>query len=234
MTVELFKGDCLEFMKGLKSESVDLVVTSPPYNIGTGRGPSWDNVEWCEDTMPEEEYQAWQVNVLNEAYRIVKSTGSIFYNHKIRRRECKAIHPMTWLQKTEWILMSQIIWDRGSTHNHQKSKTFWNVDELIFWMAKDSPYFDERFAKLSTVWRFSFGVNSKHPAPFPETLPLRCINATTKKGDIVLDPFFGSGTVAIAALNLERNFIGCEISEPYFNIAKKRIEDAQLQYRMEI
>jgi modification methylase len=205
----------------IDNDTVDLAITSPPYNIGLKNGKGrilWGGVQYSnhKDRMPEEEYQEWQIACLNEIWRVVKPGGSLFYNHKIRNRKGVGIHPISWIAKSEWTFRQQITWDRGSTHNKEMSY-FWPHDELIFWLTKGSKdvYLSPEGARMSTVWQFGFKTNTTHPAPFPGTLPSRCIKAASKEGDLVLDPFGGSMTTCLEAKKLKRRSIGVDISEAY-------------------
>ena len=173
--------------------------------------------------MPEKEYQEWQTLCVNEMLRVLKSNGVLCYNHKIRQKNGKAIHPLSWLPKEH--LYQEIVWDRKSTHNHCKSY-FHPVDERIFIFCKDKPKTFNNMG-FQTIWRFHFETNAKHPAPFPEGLADICIKAFTEKGDKVLDPFSGSGTVLYVAEQLERNCTGIEISSDYCDIIKKRMSEIQ-------
>lgn len=205
----------------VRDDSIDLIVTSPPYNIGVKQGNGrilWGGVRYSdyEDTRPEVEYQAWQVEALNEMWRVAKPGASLFYNHKIRNRDGAGIHPLSWILKSNWIFRQQIVWDRGSTHNHEMTY-FWPHDELIFWLTKgvDGIYLSPEGAQMSTVWRFNFGTKTDHPAPFPEELASRCIRASSRENDLVLDPFGGSMTTCFVAKKLRRQSIGVDISKNY-------------------
>lgn len=218
--VSLWEGDAgkLDF---IESETIDLIVTSPPYNIGPKGGNGrvlWGGVEYSDhsDVMLENKYQEWQVGILDELWRVVKPGGSLFYNHKVRNRKGEGIHPIEWILKSKWVFRQQITWDRGSTHNKEMSY-FWPEDELIFWLTKgtDGIYLSSEGARMSTVWEFKFELNTDHPAPFPKTLPAQCIRAASREGDVVLDPFGGSMTTCHAARELKRKSIGVDISKTY-------------------
>lgn len=116
-------ANCLDIMQGIPDNSIDLVLTSPPYNKNGFRGGKIEQTKGCwigskieydnyEDNMPEEDYKNWQISILDECYRIIKSTGSIFYNHKIRRSNHKASHPFEWVMKSKCNFYQQITWDR--------------------------------------------------------------------------------------------------------------------------
>lgn len=234
--VQAWQGDASN-LYFIQDNTVDLTVTSPPYNIGAKNGKGrvlWGGITYdtSKDAMPEEEYQEWQVEVLDELFRVTRPGGSLFYNHKIRNRKGQGIHPMNWIARSKWTFRQQITWDRGSTHNKEMSY-FWPHDELIFWLTKgtDDVYLSPEGARMSTIWRFGFETNTDHPAPFPRTLPLRCILAASKPGDVILDPFAGSFTTCAAAKELGRRSIGVDISKTY--VRKFSLNLYQEAFRME-
>lgn len=218
--VQAWHGDACN-LHFIQDNTIDLTVTSPPYNIGAKNGKGrvlWGGITYdtSKDSMPEEKYQEWQIEALDELWRVTRPGGSLFYNHKIRNRKGQGIHPMNWIARSKWTFRQQITWDRGSTHNKEMSY-FWPHDELIFWLTKgvDGVYLSPEGARMSTIWRFGFETNTDHPAPFPRTLPLRCILAASKPGDVILDPFAGSFTTCAAAKELGRRSIGVDISKTY-------------------
>ena len=239
-TVDLRLGDCLEAMKTIPAGSVDAVVTSPPYNIvreWSGGGPNSNmkrtdskfNNEWYEDAMPEEDYQELQKQVIRECLRICR--GSIFYNHKVRyaiKRRNEIYFPMDWLR--EFPIWTEIIWDRDGGQGGNSNR--WILaDERIYQIGRPVVW---NGAIGTNIWRIRPETYPGHPCTFPVKLVKRCILPTTDPGMTILDPFMGSGTTGVACVQTGRNFIGIEINEGYFNIAQKRIEQAQRQTIMEL
>ena len=104
---KIYNMDCLEGLKQIDDESIDLIITSPPYNLGkshhTGNNHFKAYTEY-DDNMPEDLYQKWQVEILNECYRVLKKDGSLWYNHKNRIRNGEQIEPYRWLYKTPFII----------------------------------------------------------------------------------------------------------------------------------
>jgi len=207
---------------------VDLIITSPPYNLGVGDWPMGgdgreprENGIGYDDSMPEALYQAWQIRVFEELYRVAKDGASFFYNHKVRNHNGEAIHPMEWVgdPRNPWVLRQEIIWDRGSTHNHSPS-LFWPHDERVYWMTKGQPMLPGRSIGMPTVWRFHGPVaGTWHPAPFAEELPRKCIEAVGRDGIVVLDPFAGSCTTLRVALDYGYDAVGVDVSREYLNRA---------------
>lgn len=131
-------SDTLKVLKSLPDSIVDVGVTSPPYNKGENK-KGWlvANVKYngAYDKMPEDLYQKSQIEVLDEIFRVTKTGGSFFYNHKIRWENGKLLHPMDWLRKTKWAIRQEIIWDRMIAANIRGWR-FWQVEERIYWLYK--------------------------------------------------------------------------------------------------
>jgi site-specific DNA-methyltransferase (adenine-specific) len=179
--------------------------------------------------MPEEEYQSWQVEVLNELYRVIKEGGSFFYNHKVRYEDGKMIHPLQWLLKTKWNIWQEIIWNRKIAGNIRGWR-FWQVEERIYWLVKGKPKeLKPKHTKLTSIWEICPEQGHKeHPAVFPIELPARIIASLLEEEDgIVIDPFCGTGTTLVAAKLLGKKYIGIDISEEYVEYAKRRLEKAE-------
>lgn len=215
-----YNEDCLDTMANMPDNAVDIIVTSPPYNLNknaSGGGTSKMNYDnWYADDMPEEEYQDWQKKVIRECIRVTR--GSIFYNHRIRyawhgrnkyRTQSKIYHPMDWLR--EFPIWCEMIWDRGGTSGHVNKRCKLS-DERIYQIGKPVVFNDMGY---TTIWKINPSKNIGHVCSFPEELVERCIRMCTNVGDLVYDPFMGSGTVAVVANRLDRNYIGSEISKEY-------------------
>jgi modification methylase len=234
-------GDTLEVLKTLPSDFIDLGITSPPYNKGE-KNKGWlvKNVLYdkAEDKKFESYYQEEQIHVLNELYRVIKPGGSFFYNHKTRWDKGLMIHPMEWLLKTKWNVKQELIWDRMIAANIRGWR-FWQVDERIFWLNKPvnnnkiGTELLSKHAKLSSIWRFPPERNNNHPAPFPIDLPTRIIySILDEEKGIIIDPYSGSGTTAVAAKLLNKDFIGIDISEEYNLTAEKRVKNYLSEKKM--
>lgn len=224
--------DCLEGMRQLPDACVDLVVTSPPYNLKNstgngmkdGRGGKWSNAALIngyanyDDNMPYDEYCAWQKACLTEMYRLIKDDGAIFYNHKWRvqdgliqdRREIVGDFPVRQI----------IIWKRKGGINFNRGY-FLPTYEVIYLIAKPKFQLTPHSSGFGDVWEFMQEQKNEHPAPFPVALIDRIIGSTTAQ--VVLDPFMGSGTTAVSAKKLGRQYIGFEISQQYCDLANSRL-----------
>src|SRR3989338_8561615 len=234
-------GDVLNVMKEIPTGSVDLVVTSPPYNLKNstgngmkdGRGGKWANAALQKgythhnDNMPHDEYVKWQKNCLKEMLRILPEDGAIFYNHKWRvqggllqdRQDIVSGFPVRQI----------IIWRRKGGFNFNAGY-FLPTYEVIYLIAKPRFTLASKANAHGDVWEFTQEMNNEHPAAFPITLIDRIVSATDAK--IILDPFMGSGTTALSAINFKRDYIGIDISPEYCEMARKRIKQHQAQVKL--
>lgn len=231
-TNKIYQMDCMEGLKGIDNESVDCIVTSPPYNKHSanrkcGKTDSWKkaNIDYgnFKDDLPEEEYQEQQKKVLRECIRVLKKDGSIFYNHKPRIINHKVIFPQEWLG--EFNIRQMIIWNRKNSPVLEPIR-FMPIVEYIFWITKEpkTPKFNPKAFHYKEIWEIPPKIEKNHPATFPDELVRRCLDATTNNGDVVLDPYMGSGTVAKVSKEMGRIFIGFEINSDYIKMANKRLE----------
>lgn len=231
---KIVQGDTLEIMKKIPDGAVDLIVTSPPYNLKNstgngmkdGRGGKWSNAALINgylhhnDCMPHDEYVKWQRECLTEMLRIIPEDGAIFYNHKWRvqkgllqdRQDIVSGFPVRQI----------IIWKRSGGINFNPGY-FLPTYEVIYMIAKPKFKLAPKSNRYGDVWEFKQEQKNKHPAPFPVALIDRIISSTTAK--TVLDPFMGSGTTAIAAMLNERDYIGIELSPEYCKLAEDRIDE---------
>ena len=145
-------------------------------------------------------------------------------------------HPMDWLRSTKWIVKQEIIWDRVIAANIRGWR-FWQVEERIYWLYKPIGNYligkelKSSDAKLTSIWRGvpENGKKNPHPAPFPLWLPARVIVSIlgTDTPGVVLDPYIGSGTTAVAAKLLGHEYIGIDRSEAYLDMTRERLANAQ-------
>ncbi len=231
-------GDCLATMRDMPSESIDLVVTSPPYNLKNstgngmkdGRGGKWANAalqngySHYDDNMPHDKYVQWQRDCLTEMFRLIKDNGAIFYNHKWRvqdgllqdRQDIVSGFPVRQI----------IIWKRKGGINFN-SGYFLPTYEVIYMIAKPNFKLAPKTNSVGDVWEFTQEMKNGHPAPFPVALIDRIISSTNAQ--IILDPFMGSGTTAVVAIGLNRRFIGIDLSPDYCEMAEKRIAKNKIE-----
>lgn len=230
----IIHGDCLSVMRKMPSKSIDVIITSPPYNLlnSTGNGlkkntncGKWKNAaikdgyKEYDDNMPYNEYIEWQQLCVAEMYRLIKNDGAIFYNNKNRvqggllqdRREIVKDFPVRQI----------ITWKRCGAINFNAGY-FLPTTEQIYLICNKDFKLAKGANKFTDVWEIKQEMKNPHPAPFPEELTDRIIESTT--GQIILDPFGGSGTTAVSSKRFNRNFIIIEKSDMYCKMAKARLD----------
>jgi len=239
--VTIYNGDCVEGMKCLPEQSVNLVVTSPPYNIYV----KYDNYQ---DNLPWDNYLSWCNEWLTECYRLLHDDGRIAVNVSLtlNQPQTKETHfhvaeIASIMAAVGFKFRSFVVWPDST----RRYNSFFGS-----WMSASSPYFftpyegiiigykkqwkrkskgittitKDEFVRLCRgVWNAVPETRPLTPAAFPEAIPSNCIKLLSYEDDVVLDPFLGSGTTAKVAKELKRNCIGFDISKEYCSIARKRI-----------
>ena len=224
-TIDIYCGDCLEVMPMI--DLVDLVITSPPYNLGNGHHTGGIKINPYEDNLTEEEYQRFQLAVLDQVDAILANDGNVFYNHKTRIKDGGLIHPLEWLRKSTLTLKQELIWIQGS-QNFDPCR-FFPMTERIYWLAKEKTCtVNNRKYKDYFQWN-PVGINGKHDRQFPIEMPKTWMDVLPQ-AEIIFDPFLGSGTTLVACKELKRNGIGIEINDKYCEIAKKRLQNTQVPF----
>lgn len=249
----IFNKSC-EVMSELPDKSVNLMVTSPPYNIGIDYGNKHVNGKVVgskgvkySDSLPEDEYRKMLKKVIDETRRVLKDDGQIWFNIK-NRYDGKQVIPPFWVMDLfeGMYLKNLVIWNYdwgGSTNKrfapryeyvffytkHKDEYTF-NLDDVKIPALNYRPdRYKTQLKNPSDVWRMALVSGNEiertnHPAQYPEELIERIILTGTNEGEIVLDPFMGSGTTAVVAKQLNRHYVGYEIMKDYIEMANKRIE----------
>ncbi|MHA2239804.1 MAG: DNA-methyltransferase [Candidatus Hodarchaeales archaeon] len=218
----LYHGDCLDVMSKFKSESIDAVITSPPFNLGNIHHTGNKIHRPYSDNLPEEEYQKWQLLVLNKLFSIVSDSGSLFYHHKNRIKNGRQITPYQWILKSQWIVKQELIW-RNRSQNFDKIR-FYPHTERIYWLVKSckTKIFNTINAHDTFNWN-PVGSSGYHPREFPIEFPQQMIQCLLNCS-VVLDPFMGSATTGEACLGEGLRFIGIEKDKKYFDIAVERLQ----------
>jgi DNA modification methylase len=237
----VYHADCADVLPTLADDSVDITVTSPPYNMGlvpggNGRGmyrPGASNkagrfrdgYDGHDDAMPQDEYDEWHRWCLGEMWRV--SRLGVFYNHRPRVEHGRLRTPLSW-DFGPAVLRQIITWDRG-TGIDVNLRAFCTRGEWIMLFAKDDfVLVDHSASGMGDVWQLGMARGIAHPAPFPLSLPARCIQATGARS--VLDPFLGSGTTLRAAKDAGIRAIGIETSERYCEVAAQRLSQGVLPF----
>lgn len=238
-SVTLYHGDCLDVMRTMPADSVDLVFTSPPYNLGVTTGGGfpksgglWDSAALADgyaehdDAMPFAQYVEWQHEVLRECWRLIRPTGAIYYQHKPRVQAGVLQTPFALIPGLP--VRQVIVWDRGSGMNFAPTHYVPAHEWIVVVAGPDFRLKNKGASGLTDVWRASPVTGNKHPAPFPLSLPARAIESTGAQ--VILDPFCGSGTVLRAAMDAGVTGIGIELTAAYCDMAASRLDQGVLDF----
>jgi modification methylase len=247
-TNHIYQGDCIEILKGLPSKSVDLIFADPPYNMQLKKElyrPNNTKVDGVNDNWDKfssfQDYDNFCISWLEECKRVLKDTGTIWVigsYHNIYRVGNIMLNLGYWI-------LNDVTWHKSNPMPNFLGTRFTNSTETLLWCSKGEKYkkytFNHKLMKqyngdkqMTSVWNIGLCIGSErikgedgkkaHSTQKPEELLKRVILSTTKQGDVVLDPFFGTGTTGAVAKKLGRNFIGIEREKNYIQIAKTRIE----------
>jgi len=238
-----------EDMLELPDESVHLMVTSPPYNVGK---------EYDAD-LSLEDYLAMLRKVLKETHRVLVNGGRACINiANIGRKPYIPLHSyiIQIMNELGFLMRGEIIWDKSASAGTSTAWGSWqsatnpilrDVHEYILIFSKgtysrqkngrpDTIEKEEFLEYTKSIWSFPAVSARKigHPAPFPIELPLRLIKLYTFEGDVILDPFMGSGQTALAAIKAGRNYEGYDLNKEYCNLAEERIRQVTEQEKLTI
>ena len=250
---QLYLGDCIEVMSNeVEKESIDLIFADPPYNL-SGNGLHWKgnktggdwymvNEEW--DRMSAPEYLQFTRKWIGGAYRVLKEGGSIYISctfHNISE-------VMIVLKQLDFKINNIITWQKTNAMPNMTRRVFTHSTEFVVWAVKGKKWIfnyeelrkmnpdkqkDGSIKQMRDVWQLPLvqgkerirGKDNRaiHPTQKPEEMLRRIILASSNKGDIVLDPFLGSGTTTSVEKKLGRNWIGIENDKKYFEVAMNRM-----------
>ena len=230
--------DCVEGMRQrLEDNSVDVVFTSPPYNVEkTQSGTRESETVDYKDNKGPEEFRGWLGTVFQELARVTKPDGHIFINLD-HNTQNETVTPSDWvLDKMPVPCRSYIVWKKDQYHRpHLPKQGQFQTDwEPIYHFSPGTPRLNQM--KAPSVWDVNHAANESedygpHPAPFSKALVTKALEHTADAGDVVLDPFMGSGTTAVAALEFGCDYVGFELDEEgaYKPIIERRIGEAKRQ-----
>lgn len=236
MGYTLIQGDSLAVMKGMASGSFDLIVTSPPFNIrnsagngfkSPGKNSKWANAALAkgyldyDDNMPRPLYIEWQNAILTEAWRLLRDNGAIYYNHHSRSQRGIEETPRDHIPLP---ISQEIIWARCGGSN--PNLTYYIPSHQSFYLMR-KPKWTLRPGgnAMMSVWNVAQERKNDHPAPYPVEL-IRKIMESNHKRLNVLDPFAGSMTTGIAAIEQSHHFTGIELSQGYIDKYRHRLDEA--------
>jgi len=234
-----------EIMEDLPDNSVHLMVTSPPYNVG----------KEYDENLTLNEYRTFLKRVWNEVKRVLVPGGRACINiANLGRKPYIPLHAFIVEDMLDlgFLMRGEIIWNKASSGSPSTAWGSWlsatnptlrDIHEYILVFSKGmfargnprrkSTVSKEEFLEFTkSVWTFAAERATKvgHPAPFPVELPYRLIQLYTFEGEVVLDPFIGSGQAAIAAVKTRRHYVGYDISEEYVKLAERRIREFSLDF----
>ena len=231
-TNEFYLGNCVELAKELADDSIDCIITSPPYYNSAHKYQRGSGFHYTADVG--EPLFVIQ-DVFKELKPKLKETGIICLNLGFSYGETGVMRPFDIInrlrEKELYFVNDVIIWHKNNPIPMQKRLT--NAIEYIFILSKMpiSKYYTKQYTH--NVFKFPVDSGGKgHSAVFPIELPTICIEHFTKENDIVLDCFMGSGTTAVACIKNNRKFIGFEINKGYIEIAKVRIKHINNQKQL--
>ncbi len=227
---KLLQGDCLELLKKVPYHSIDLIATDPPYLISaTNGGGTINNVKKLNKSLADlktvDITQGYDIELFGtEFIRVMKEINIYFWCNKVQipdyfnfyvnKHKCK---------------FDILCWHKTNALPTYSNKYLSDTEYLLYFRKGSGKCFPESYEDAKTFYIAPINHKDKkefgHPTIKPLDITEKIIRNSTREGQLVLDPFMGSGTTGVAALNNNRNFIGIELDEGYFNIAKNRIEN---------
>ena len=245
-TSRLVRGDSLAFMDQLPAASVDCIWTDPPYLLSNdgvtcvggkmvkvNKG-KWDRSRGIE--LDHEFNRTW----LAACHRILKPSGAIWVSGTLHVYLSVGMA----MQQLGFRILNDIVWEKPAPPPNLGCRCFTHSTEILLWATKTQKGSKDRHTfnyedmkaenggkQMKNVWRFHTPASEekhhgKHPTQKPLALIARCLRATTDPGDLVFDPFAGSGSTGVAAIRLGRRFVGCEQDKSYAQLAARRLSDA--------
>ena len=240
---KLIKNDTIKELKKFKDKSIDMIFADPPYFLSSGgitcnsgKMVSVDKGKWdlaCDLKEKHKFNNEW----IEECYRVLKDDGTIWISGTFHNIYSIGMA----LEENNFKILNNIIWEKTNPVPNISCKTFTHSTETIIWAKKNINKVKYTFnyslmkeindnKQMKDVWRMSTTKPSekkqgKHPTQKPLELLIRIILASTNEGDLILDPFCGSSTTGIAAINLKRKYIGIDNEEEYLKLSLKRYEE---------
>lgn len=243
-TNKIYNTDCVSFMKNIEDDKIDLIFADPPYNLSGSRfnikfvqsGGSdlnTDKGEW-DQFESLDQYEEFTKTWLSECFRILKEDGSIFVAGTYHN-----IYVVGYImQKLGLTLLNEILWHKTDATPNISCTRFVADHENFVWARKGKKHkFNYQQLKsmnggtqMRSIWSKGKTAGGKkiHPTQKPEWLLDRIITAASNKGDIVFDPFIGSGTTAVVAKQLSRIYLGTELNKDYYKVAQRRLNSILL------
>lgn len=241
-SIRLLKGNCIEILNHARENSVDMIFADPPYFLSNGgitchagRMVSVNKGKWDKSRGVEENHK-FTLQWLKACQRVLKPDGTLWVSGTTH-----IIYSVGFaMQELGYKLLNDIIWYKRNAPPNLSCRYFTHSTEIVLWAAKNEKgkhCFNYQLMKkmnqgkqMRNVWEISappaeekkFG---KHPTQKPVELLTRLIIASTKEGDLVLDPFCGSSTTGVAAVLLNRKYVGIDLEEEYLQLSVKRLKE---------
>ena len=234
MNHKIYLGDCIEVMKSLNDASVDLVITSPPYNIGKDYGVFKEDLKLSE-------YEKFTYDWIKETFRLLKPSSKFCLNvsstdkNQIDELHCKICKEIGFkcIEKIIWVKST---FDKSKYLISRRNKSFYNKNGSLYMCYEPIIVFQKPGSQCNkfqrnpfiydswkhNIWHIPPVIDRTHPAPFPKEIPKRLITLYSQINDVILDPFSGTGTTMKVASELQRNSIGCELNPFYAELTMKR------------
>lgn len=257
-TNTIYTGDCIKILnEKIDEKSVELIFADPPYNL-SGNGLKWQgnktggdwymvNEKWDKMTAPE--YLQFTRKWIGACHKVLKGNGSIYISCTYHN----LAEVMVALKQFSFKINNIIVWHKTNAMPNMTRRVFTHSTEFIIWAVKDKKWIfnykelkkinpetqkDGSPKQMRDVWAMSLvqgkerlrGKDGRalHPTQKPEEMLKRIIVASSNKDDLILDPFLGSGTTAVVAKKLDRNWIGIEKNEKYVEAAQSRLKEISL------
>lgn len=246
----LYQGNCLDILEQFQEDTFDMIFADPPYHLSNGgftchagKAVSVNKGKWDESKGIEEDFQ-FHMDWINACKRVLKPSGTIWISGTYH-----SVYTCGFaLQKSGYKILNDVIWFKPNASPNLSCRYFTASHETLLWAIKDpdakhtfnyenmkdgewgDDFIKKPNKQMRSVWSIGaikayekkFG---KHPTQKPLEVLKRIILASTNKGDLILDPFTGSSTTGIMAMNLGRKFVGIDIEKEYLDLSIKRFED---------
>ncbi len=237
---KIYNEDCLETMSRMPDDFVDISITSPPYNVGRNNMTPGKYETKGEDVYTPLDYESFLVNVVREMVRVTRFY--VFFN--VQMLSANKITLINLLYQCREIFKERFLWSKYQVAPAIEPGVLNSKFEDIYVFTKFGPEkrkFDRCYFKQGRLNNVIEGGNASqneyakiHKATFPGYLPRFFINHFSKEGDIIFDPFIGTGTTAVEAIKYDRQFIGVDTKTEYCTIAEKRIKQELAQFKLAI
>jgi DNA modification methylase len=221
--MNLYNGDCLEIMQDMPDNSVDYVLTSPPYNIGRSRNTkSKQKGKYEHFTDKRKDYLDWSIKVIDELLRITKN--HIFYNIQANYYNKKDVYKLIGHYSDK--LIQNFIWTKQVTSPASQHYAITNSVEYILGLSNQTRIKGNKIYSTNHIHSSQRAKKNKsHNAVMPTEIADYFISNFTQEEETILDPFMGIGTTGISCVSMNRQFIGIELVKEYYKIAKERIDE---------